>query len=231
MKPFHFKKFSIQQSKEVFRVGTDGVLLGALASIKGCKTILEVGTGTGLISMMLAQRNKEVKILGIDINENAVHLATENFENTPFHQRLEVVLKDFKFFTATEKIDLIVSNPPYFEINSSEKDDIARQQKELTFENLISKSASLLSHKGILSVIIPAESEDQFIAACKRHGLSLHHKVIIHGILKSKPQRLILEFGFEEREIKTTELTVEKLPRVYTDEYLELTKDFHQFQK
>ena len=96
MKPFTFKQFVIQQSKEVFRVGTDGVLLGALANIENAFNILEVGTGTGLISLMLAQRNPEAQFLGIDINKNAAELTKFNFEKSPFFSRLKNNHQDFK---------------------------------------------------------------------------------------------------------------------------------------
>ena len=93
MKPFQFKQFSIYQSKNVFRVGTDGVLLGAASTVSNATNILEVGTGTGLISLMLAQRNTEAQIEAIDINESAVELAAENFKNAPFKKRLAVSLE------------------------------------------------------------------------------------------------------------------------------------------
>ena len=127
----------------VFRVGTDGVLLGAASSVNEAKKILEVGTGTGLISLMLAQRNPNAQIHAIDIDENAVKLAAQNFENSPFKNRLAVSLEDYKNFNPKEKYDLIISNPPYFEENVSSKDIIARQQTELSFKPLIVKSKNL----------------------------------------------------------------------------------------
>lgn len=231
MKPFQFKQFSIQQSKDVFRVGTDGVLLGACSSTNNAKKILEVGTGTGLISLMLAQRNPAAKIHAIDINENAVELAKENFENAPFRDRLKVNLQDYRNFNSTEKYDLIVSNPPYFEENQSSKDIIARQQTELSFEFLIENSAKFLSENGLFSVIIPFDSGVLFEKHCNKHALYLEKKILIYGIKDSKPKRLVLEFGFQEKEVIESELVLEKTPRKYTDEYLKLTKDFHQFLK
>lgn len=230
MKPFHFQQFSIQQSKEVFRVGTDGVLLGALSSVNHIKKVLEVGTGTGLISLMLSQRNPEAQILAIDINEIAIELAKENFTNSPFSRNSRAIHQDYKSFSNSEKFDLIVSNPPYFAINKSSKDSTARQQRELSFKNLISKSASLLSFDGILSVIIPSESKPEFVELCLKNNLYLKKEVVIFGKVNSKPQRVVLEFGLNKIEQpETVELTIEKAPRVYTDEYLELTKDFHLF--
>lgn len=149
MKSFKFKQFEIQQSKDVFRVGTDGVLLGALASVNNASKVLEVGTGTGLISLMLAQRISKAEFLGIDINEDAVELTRTNFESSPFALRLKNKLQDFKNFETEEKFDLIVSNPPYFEASESDKDKIARQTIELNFKQLISQSAKLLSENGI----------------------------------------------------------------------------------
>ncbi|MDO5616038.1 MAG: methyltransferase domain-containing protein, partial [Cruoricaptor ignavus] len=98
MKAFRFQQFEIKQSPNVFRVGTDGVLLGAMCDISGAKNILEIGTGTGLISLMLAQRNRKAEILAIDINPEAVILAKENFAQSPFSERMKVELADFKTF-------------------------------------------------------------------------------------------------------------------------------------
>ena len=231
MKPFHFQQFSIQQSKEVFRVGTDGVLLGALSSVDHVKKVLEVGTGTGLISLMLAQRNPNAQILAIDINENAVQLANENFEKSIFHHNLKAIYQDYKSYNPSEKFDLIISNPPYFAINKSSKDLMARQQRELSFENLISKSAVLLSPDGILSVIIPSGSKAEFVELSLKNDLFLKKEVVIFGIVHSKPQRVVLEFGVKKIEKpEIVEFTVERAPRIYTDEYLELTKYFHLFK-
>lgn len=231
MKPFQFKNFSINQSKKVFRVGTDGVLLGAISGVESVKTILEVGTGTGLISLMLAQRNPDAQILALDINEEAKNLADENFRNSPFGERLSVELQDFKDFKTQQRFDLIISNPPYFKENSSNKDILARQQTELSFENLIEKSAEILSENGRLAVIIPFESGAYFEEISLKNKLFLSRKVQIFGIKNSAPKRWILEFALNQKEISEEEFTVEKFPRVYSEEYLELTKEFHLFQK
>ena len=230
MKPFKFKQFEIQQSADVFRVGTDGVLLGALANINVAENVLEVGTGTGLISLMLAQRNLNANFLGIDINEEAVNLTKLNFQNSPFHLRLKNSLQDFKNFETHEKFDLIVSNPPYFEVNSSDKDILARQTVELNFQQLISKSSKLLSEKGILSVIIPFEVGDYFIEIARENQLFLNRKINIYGIENSKIKRLVLEFSQIEKALEESDFIIEKSPRKYSDQYLELTKEFHVFK-
>ncbi|TDX82642.1 tRNA1Val (adenine37-N6)-methyltransferase [Epilithonimonas xixisoli] len=231
MKEFKFQQFSIQQDKLVFRVGTDAVLLGALANVSDAKNVLEVGTGTGIISLMIAQRNPDAKILAIDINSEAVNISQTNFSNSPFSNRIKSQLQDLKNFETDEKFDLIISNPPYFEINNSEKDILARQRLELNFSDLIKKSSQLLSKNGLFSVIIPIDSEKEFTEICFKNKLFLHRKVVIKGIKTSEPKRLVLEYSLIEKEIKVENFVIEKSPRVYSDEYLELTKDFHQFNK
>lgn len=231
MKSFKFKQFEIQQSKNVFRVGTDGVLLGSLANIDNVSKVLEVGTGTGLISLMLAQRNSYAEFLGIDINEEAVSLTRSNFENSPFQLRLKNSHQDFKNFESDAKFDLIVSNPPYFEESDSEKDKLARQTVELNFLQLISKSSKLLSENGIFSVIIPSEVGNDFTKIANENQLFLIRQVNIKGIENSKVKRLILEFSLTKKEVEESECIIEKSPRQYSDQYIELTKEFHVFKE
>lgn len=230
MKPFKFKQFEIQQSADVFRVGTDGVLLGALANADFAGNVLEIGTGTGLVSLMLAQRNLKANFLGIDINEEAVNLTKINFENSPFASRLKNIFQDFKTFETEEKFDCIVSNPPYFEESGSDKDKIARQTVELSFQQLISKSSQLLSANGIFSVIIPFEIGESFIEITRENQLFLNRKINIYGIENSKIKRLILEFSLNEKTLDESDFIIEKSPRKYSDQYLELTKEFHIFK-
>ncbi len=231
MKPFIFKQFEIRQSADVFRVGTDGVLLGALADINGAVKVLEVGTGTGLISLMLAQRNPQAEFLGLDINHEAVALTQFNFETSPFRSRLKNIRQDFKTFTPQGKFDHIVTNPPYFEVSGSDKDKIARQTVELNFSELISKSSELLSEQGIFSVIIPAEAGNEFIKIAQDSHLILIRKINVKGIENSKVKRLVLEFSLTRKPLEESEFIIEKSPRQYSDQYLELTKEFHVFKR
>ena len=229
MKPFHFQQFSVQQSGKVFRVGTDAVLLGVLCNVERSKRILEVGSGTGIVSLMAAQRNPKAQILALDINEEAVKLTEMNFLNSPFSDRMKAELQDFKKIETDEKYDLIISNPPYFEENSSSKDIIARQQKELGFYELIKKAAELLTSDGLLSVIIPFESGEEFITIAEEFQLFLHKRINIQGAEGSKTKRLVLEFGLRKEMFTEDDFVIEKSPRKYSDQYLELTKEFHVF--
>ena len=231
MKPFRFQQFSIQQSKDVFRVGTDGVLLGAMCTVVNAKKILEIGTGTGLISLMLAQRNVSAKILAIDINENAVKLASENFINSIFNENLKVELKDFKNFETNENFDLVVCNPPFFEENASAKDVLARQQVELNFRNLVEKSAEIITKKGILSIILPSEAASDVKSLAAEFNLYLVREINIYGIEGGNLKRNILEFSLAQKPLEISDFVIEKSPRKYSDQYLNLTKNFHVFGK
>ncbi len=220
----------LQQNKNVFRVGTDGVLLGALCNVSAAERILEVGTGSGLISLMLAQRNSFAKIEAIDINADAVYLAKENFTQSVFNERLNVSLQDFKNFESEKTFDVIVCNPPFFEENSSGKDILARQQIELNFRQLIERSSGFLTKKGILSVIIPSEVVEYFVSLSEDFRLHLVRNVKIYGIENGALKRNILEFSFTHKPLEVLDFVIEKSPRKYSDQYLELTKEFHVFK-
>ena len=151
MKPFIFKQFKIQQDNTAMKVGTDGVLLGAWADSENATNILDIGTGTGLIALMLAQRNLKANITAIEIDEQASLQASENFNNSPWEIRLSIKNLKLQDFVVEEKFDLIVSNPPFFnntfQANSSER-NIARQTETLSFNELLKNTASLLSENG-----------------------------------------------------------------------------------
>jgi tRNA1Val (adenine37-N6)-methyltransferase len=118
--------------------------------------------------------------------------------NSPFSDRIKSQLQDFKQFETGEKFDLIISNPPYFEINSSDKDILARQRLELDFSDLIQKASQLLSDEGLFSVVIPIDSEKQFTQICLNNNLFLKRKVIIKGIETAEPKRVVLEYSFQQ---------------------------------
>lgn len=230
MKPFRFKNFTVQQHNDVFRVGTDGVLLGALTDVAGRGNILEVGTGTGLVAMMIAQRNENAKITAIDLNPIAVEIASENFKASPFKDRIQAIQDDYKEFHTENKFDLIISNPPYFEANPSQKDVAARQQRELTFQSLIIKTVEILAESGRFCVIIPSAAGPFFEQICRVNNLYLSRRIKIYGNENVEPKRVILDFGFKEKQNVAEEIfIIEKAPRVYSEQYLKATEQFHDF--
>ncbi len=230
MKVFKFQQFEILQSKAVFRVGTDGVLLGALADVSKAKQLLEVGPGTGLISLMLSQRNKELMTTAVEINPDAVELCQQNFENAAFKDRLKVIHQDYKDFSSSQLFDMVVCNPPYFEENHSTKDKVARQKIELSFESLIETTSKIISNAGLFSVIIPANDRLPFEEICNQHQFYLNRNINIYGIVNGALKRNILEFSKLKKNIIEENFIIEDKPRQYSHQYLELTRDFHRFK-
>ena len=163
---FQFKQFTVRHDKCAMKVGTDGVLLGAWAPVQNAKYILDVGAGSGLISLQLAQRNPWASITSIEIDPAAAAQAKENIQSSPWSDRMEVICSDFRDYHAENKFDLIVSNPPYF-VDALKCPDnqrcMARHTNELNYELLFGHSTHLLSEQGIISVIIPSEVEKTVI--------------------------------------------------------------------
>jgi tRNA1Val (adenine37-N6)-methyltransferase len=211
------------------KVGTDGVLLGAWADCTSTKTILDVGCGSGLIALMLAQRSG-AEIDAVDIDKDACEQSEMNFRNSPFANRLKVYHTDFNLYFPTHKYDLIVSNPPYF-IRSLKSPDSgrcsARHADKLHFENLLEKSAQLLTNKGKLSLILPFDIFDLIQSIANRNKLFLSRKTIVRPLADSLPKRILLEYSKEKTQTKENEIFIEKSRHVYSDEYIELTKDYY----
>ncbi len=230
---FKFKKFTIHQDKTAMKVGTDGVLLGAWVNIENVKRILDVGTGTGLIAIMCAQRSPDSMIKGVEIEDGAAEQAGENFVNTSWSSRLKVIKRDFKDFRCEhyKKYDLIVSNPPFF-INSlknnCEKKTTARHADSLSHEDLIQKVVSLLCDNGLFSVVLPHEVKESFLSTAKRYGLFLRRILYVKPTPAKQPKRVLMEFSFKEAKVDENTLIVEQFGRHgYSAEYINLTKEFY----
>ena len=228
MSVFKFKQFSIIQEKSAMKVGTDGVLLGSWISCNTADTILDIGCGTGLITLMLAQRNKESNITGIEIDKIASQEAQENVGNSDWHERIKIEHAALQNFNAPTQFDLIVSNPPFFPQNKSQQSrDIARHTNRLSFEDLIDNAAKLLAKKGIFSVIIPKDSEEYFCKIAATHKLYCNRVCYIKGNEVSEVKRVMMEFTFVISIILTEYLTIERSRHNYTDKYIQLCKDFY----
>jgi len=212
------------------KVGTDSVILGALCDITDVKKALDVGTGTGVIALMIAQRTK-AQIDGIElINEN-FRECEQNFSNSPWSDRLNAIHADYRNLEQDKSYDLIISNPPYFEISSENKTEssrnIARSQVHLTLQNLISQSASLLAKYGRFVVIIPKGTETEFRKFAIHQNLHCIRSVNIIGRKDKSPTRVVLEFSQFKTPENKEEITIETFGRHdYTKEYLGLMSDF-----
>ena len=183
------------------KVGTDGVLLGAWAGQGSPASVLDIGTGSGLIALMLAQRFPEARVTGIDIDRDAASQARENFGKSPWENRMRAVNLSLQEFCHTEgsgRFDLIVSNPPFYDttlINPDIRKSAARHTGGLTHGELLLLSASLLSDSGVFSLIIPSESEKSIQRLASRSGLHLLRLTRVYSKPGSRPRRILAEFG------------------------------------
>lgn len=229
---FEFKQFSIKQDLSSMKVGTDGTLLGAWCSIQDRYRILDVGTGTGLIALMIAQRNSLASIDAIEIEEDACKEAAHNFSHSPWKERLQIIHKPLQEYVPPQFYDLIVSNPPYFDDaneNKTEKATIARHTETLGFNDIIDFSKKYLYQKGLLSVILPVKQAETFEKECQEKGMHLHRKMIVFSNTTSeKPIRIMMEFSKEKSfVVEETSLCIETSERhQFTEEYMELTNEF-----
>ena len=233
MKPFIFKQFTVNQDRCAMKIGTDGVLLGTWTSLKhNLNSIFDIGSGTGIIALILAQRSNAEIIDAIEVDESSYEQCVENFEASPWADRLfcyHAGLNEF-VIEVEEKYDLIVSNPPFYSEDVSSGDasrDVARQNRSLPFDTLLNGVSKLLSQKGAFSTIVPFKEEDHFIALASENNLFPVRIMRVRGNPSTKTKRSLLEFGFEQKEVKYEELTIEKERHRYTSDYIDLTKDFY----
>jgi tRNA1Val (adenine37-N6)-methyltransferase len=216
------------------KIGTDGVLLGAWTPIEANPfSILDIGTGTGIIALMLAQRSAAEQIDALEIDEDAFEQATDNFENSPWNDRLFCFHAGLDEFVEEpeDEYDLIVSNPPFFSEDyksNDEQRDLARFQDAMPFEDLIEAVALLLSEHGIFSVIIPFKEESIFLALAKEQGLFPIKITRVKGTATTEIKRSLLAFSRKEStNFPIDELIIETSRHLYTPEYIALTKAFY----
>ena len=227
---FQFKQFKIEQDQCAMKVGTDGVLLGAWTDVEDSKDILDIGAGTGLISLMLAQRAPEALITGLEIDTTAANQATSNIQNSPFNDRIELINADIKSHNLNSKYDLIVCNPPFFSTGTkspSETRNTARHDDYLSYALLLSKSASLLNKSGKLSVVIPLESLNDFQVLAKQNDLYLKRRCDVFPNHSKPSKRVLLEYICTKTEVKEEKLILEEQRHNYTEEAKKLFKDFY----
>lgn len=211
------------------KVGTDGVLLGAWADVINCKEILDIGTGSGLITLMLAQRS-DAKITGIEIDEKAYTQTQENLKRSPWNERIHLFLADFAKWETNLKFDLIVSNPPYFEHSlqgHNQARNRARHTDSLSFEELITQAASLLTPQGKLALILPFDIKDKIIHIALSEHLYLSKETHIHPQPNQAAKRILLEFSHKKDEPIINKLIIELARHEYSKEYTKLTRDFY----
>ena len=231
---FQFKQFAVQQDRCAMKIGTDAVLLGAWCPINNHPfSILDIGAGTGILSLMLAQRSIAAQIDAIEIDDEAYEQCVENFESSPwgdrlfcFHAGLDEFLEE-----PEDEYDLIISNPPFYSENhktDSAQRDLARFQEAMPFEDLIEAARLLLSENGIFAIIIPFKEEEKIIELCAEVELYPIKITRVKGTPTTEVKRSLLAFKRYELSVLTAdELIIETARHQYTEDYTALTKDFY----
>ncbi|GAB4158693.1 MAG: methyltransferase [Winogradskyella sp.] len=232
-KPFKFKAFTVNQDRCAMKIGTDGVLLGAWTSIKHDPfNVLDIGAGTGLLSLMIAQRSGAKQIEAIEIDDDAFEQCSENFENSLWNDRLFCYHASLLEYVEEVKdtFDLIICNPPFYSEDyktENKSRDLARFNDAMPFKHIIYAVAHLLSENGLFSIIIPKKEEISFIKLASSIGLYPQRILNVKGNLDSKTKRSLIEFTYHETAVKTSELIIETSRHIYTQDYIDLTKDFY----
>lgn len=230
---FKFKQFHVNQSRCAMKIGTDSVLLGAWTPlITNPNTVLDIGAGTGILALMLAQRSNAAQIDAVEIEENAFEQCVDNFEASPWADRLFCFHAGLDEFMdePEDEYDLIICNPPFYtdtyKTDNSSR-DLARFEDAMPFEELIETVALLLSDNGIFSVIIPYKEEENFIALAKKSLLYPLKITRVKGSPTAEIKRSLLAFCRMEQTPLIDELVVEISRHKYTQEYINLTQDFY----
>lgn len=227
---FKFKQFDVDQAGCSMRINTDGVLLAVKATEDSVNRVLDIGTGTGVIAMMLAQLLPEASIDAIDIDQGAFSCADNNFKNCPFSDRLAVYHSDIKDFETAVRYDLIVSNPPFFLNslkNSNERKTLSRHGSIQFYDALFNKCDHLLTDRGSFKVIWPIDVRDHILAQKQTANLHLTKEIYISSFPESAPFRIISSFKkLPDRSVLTESFHIYKEQGVYSEAYLELLKPF-----
>ena len=229
---FQFKQFIIHQERCAMKVGTDGTLLGAWAQApaKPCR-ILDIGTGTALIALMMAQRFPDAHLLGVDIDANAVAQASENVMDSPFADRITIRQMDIAELNDPDGFDVIVCNPPFF-VNSltcpNNQRTTARHAVSLTYEKLIQSVFRLLKTDGLFSVIIPTDNHSELEAQARLIGLFVSRVCLVKTMPQKALKRQLIEFRKQPiNKIDIIEETIESKPNSRSTWYQQLTQDFY----
>lgn len=231
MSTFHFKQFSVQNEKSAMKVNTDSVLLGSWVDIpKNAQTGLDIGSGTGLLALMIAQRHPKIQLTGIEIEPNAFEESKFNFENSPWYERLVSVKLPLQRFDVKTKFDFIISNPPYFVNDLKNQDDNktqARHADSLSFEKLISFVESSLSDSGSFNVILPKIESEIFMQLADNHSLFLTKIAHIKPNSQKEVNRVMMCFEKTPKELLEEIFCVYQSQGRYSERHKELTRDFY----
>lgn len=229
-KPFCFKQFEVHQQRCAMKVGTDAVLLGAWIQMQECQSILDVGTGSGVIALICAQRNQKAIIHGIDIHEDSVSDATSNFKNSPWAARLKAQRCDFLKMKSAEPFDFIVSNPPFFSqsLHSSNPDrNAARHDDLLPAEGLILQAIKVLNANGQLALVIPHSEFDRWQHLANANQLHTSRLCHVFSTHDKAPNRMLVQWSKTPAILQEENLIIRDQNSAFTQEYKTLTQDLY----
>lgn len=229
MSVFNFKHFKINQTNATLKIGTDAFLLGAITDYSKAHSILDIGTGTGVLALIAAQSNLKANITALEIDALNSLLAMENFKNSEWSSRLEIKKCDFLEYEPINKFDLIISNPPYFENSTktnTRRKDLAKHNNSLTPDKLFKKVSTFLTETGTFWCILPFDHSQDYLTKAKENNLVICAKIDIYG----KPnvlRRFVYCFSKQPEPLSKKSIIVRDKNGKYTKEYKELTKELH----
>lgn len=228
---FRFKQFAIRQTHAAMKVGTDGAMLGAWVNTEGAMNVLDIGTGTGIIAMMLAQRNNNAVIEAIEVDDQAIIDAAFNFHNCPWPDRIKLVHQSLQDFISDKSYDLIVSNPPYFEnsLKSSTHQKVkARHTDSLHYSEIIDFAINHLSENGHLAMVLPVENAEKCIAYGKAKGFFSSRICKVKPVPHKQHHRYLFELSKSKATVREEELIIETGKRHdYTEQYIKMCNAFY----
>ena len=228
---FQFQQFRVEQDRCAMKISTDAVLLGTLVKSDAPKQILDIGTGTGVIALMLAQRFPQASLTAIELDPEAAGQAAENCEQSPFSERLTVIQGRFQDFKEEKRFDLLVSNPPFFPDHlpaSDPKRNQALHTQSLSFEELLHKASQLLAPSGSFWVILPPRQMQDFLQCAKGNGLFLGTRVHIRDNASKPVHREVVGFTLSEplTSVLPMELLLKNEDGSYSENYRNLISGF-----
>lgn len=229
-KIFHFKQFDVLNDKTAMKVGTDGVLLGAWCNVTGARRVLDVGTGCGVIALIVAQRNPDASVLGVDIDAFGVEEASYNFAHSPWSDRLEARCVDFNDLDFSAAFDLVVSNPPFFTsgvLPPNQNRLNARHTRMLTFQSLITGAKKMLRPQGRLALITPCDACEEIVELCTFNTLNISRIVEVISVKGAPPKRLLWEITSAPCALENDSIIIEDAPGQFNKHYIDLCHNFY----
>lgn len=227
---FDFKQFRVYHDRCAQKVGTDGVVLGAWSELEGAHTILDIGTGSGLIAMMVAQRQPSARVVALDVDDDAVLQARQNVSACPFADRIEVVKCDVREFESCEKFDVIICNPPFYTEDTLPPEEgraLARNESSLPFAELIQTASRLLAEGGTFSVMLPMSCYQNFNVICQLNGLTLKRDCSVRTVVRKAPKRVLITYSNQTTESVQHESIILQEGNEKSEAYKALARDFY----